>query len=190
MAASPLRVYKGKRTRAAHVTIPLTNGKSAKLDLIDADLVDLNWSAARGNTIQPVFYASRTDHPTGKHIKMHRVIMERVLGRQLKQYENVDHINGNGLDNRRVNLRIANQSENSANSRKQPTFRGNPTHSQYKGVSRRSDNGRWIATIKVNRKQIHLGYYDSEESAAKAYDRAAREHFGEFAKTNFPMVEA
>ncbi len=188
MAATSKRVYKGKRTRDAYITIPLTRGKSALISLADIDLAETNWAATPSHALnKDLWYAQRQDYVTQKSVRMHRVILERILGRSLTQSESVDHINHDGLDNRRSNLRIANQSANCANSRKQPSFKGKQTHSKYKGVSRRLDTGHWIATIKVDRKQLHLGYFDSEIEAAKAYDKAARQHFGDYAKTNFPI---
>ena len=100
----------------------------------------------------------------------------------------VDHINGDGLDNRRANLRPATSSENSRNSRKPVTYHGRPCSSQFKGVCWMSykESGYWRAFIKVNYKQISLGIHKDEVLAAQAYDNAARHHFGEYAKLNFP----
>ena len=180
-----------KLKRKAVALIPLTQNKTAVVDLVDADLAEMNWYAATGRVLdKDTWYADRHDRISRKHTLMHRVIMERVIGRSLTSSEGIDHINGDGLDNRRSNLRIADLKGNRANARKQPTIGGKPTHSQFKGVSRYIKNGQWVAGIKVNRKSIHLGCFNSEIEAAKAYDKAAREHFGEFAKTNFPREEA
>lgn len=96
----------------------------------------------------------------------------------------VDHINHNGLDNRRINLRAATNAENRRNMLKRETRAGVPTSSQFKGVSRR--NSRWRATLSLDRKQKFLGSFGSEVDAARAYDQAARTYFGEFAHLNFP----
>lgn len=93
----------------------------------------------------------------------------------------VDHRNGLGLDNRRENLRPATPSENTIN---QAAPRTNT--SGYKGVNL-FRNGRWRATIGHQRKQIHLGYFDTAEEAAHAYDAAALELYGQFARPNFPQ---
>lgn len=102
-------------------------------------------------------------------IYMHRVI----LGLETGDKREVDHKNGIGLDNRKENIRIATRSQNSAN--KKPT-------GKFKGAHKNGE--RWRAQITVNYKKIHLGYFDTVEEAAKAYDDAAKEHFGEFAFTN------
>ena len=91
----------------------------------------------------------------------------------------VDHINHDLLDCRKSQLRISNQSQNHANQRK---TRGT---SKYKGVSWDSHNCKWIAMICCNKKQINLGRYHSEIEAAKVYDKAAINLFGEFALLNF-----
>jgi hypothetical protein len=91
----------------------------------------------------------------------------------------VDHINGNGLDNRDENLRLATNSQNQMNSRKR-----SGTSSRYKGVS--LQRKRWRAQIKLDGKLIYLGMFDTEEQAAMAYDYAAIELFGEFSRINFP----
>jgi len=91
----------------------------------------------------------------------------------------VDHRNGNGLDNRRANLRPATKSQNGAN-----RLIAASNKSGFKGVDLKK--GRWRAQIKVVGSKIHLGYFDLAEEAARAYDMAAIEAFGEFATLNFP----
>lgn len=93
----------------------------------------------------------------------------------------VDHINRNGLDNRKANLRICSQSENLANAR------GRGGHSNYKGVTWFKPANLWMAQIRVQGEHKYLGYFKEEEEAARAYDKAALEHFGEFARLNFPV---
>jgi hypothetical protein len=113
----------------------------------------------------------------GHTVYMHREI---VVG-----FREVDHINGNELDNQRENLRGSTRSQNGANLRKWATRR---TSSRFKGVTRR--NGKYMAQIAVQGKNIYLGLYPLEEQAARAYDNAAIRHFGRFANLNFPRTEA
>ena len=92
-----------------------------------------------------------------------------------------DHRNGDKLDNRRSNLRVCTQAQNVMNCRK----RNCHTTSKFKGVDLRGS--KWRARIRRNGKAILLGQFDIEDDAGRAYDRAAKEYFGEFAKLNFPM---
>lgn len=95
----------------------------------------------------------------------------------------IDHIDGDTLDNRRSNLRFATNAENSRNQRKTRHARS----SQYKGVTRFRD--KWMVQVIKDYKHMYLGLYRSEEEAARVYDAAALEHFGEFARLNFPTGE-
>lgn len=156
--------------------IPLTQGQQAIVD--DADFDWLNrwkWRALKSGK---TFYASRAVQRglRRKTIYMHRFI----LGLGDGDTREADHIKGDGLDNRRSNLRIATHAENSANRR----LSKNNT-SGYNGVSWRKREKKWRAQIKVGQKHISLGRYDDPIDAARAYDKAARKHFGEFARTNF-----
>jgi len=93
----------------------------------------------------------------------------------------VDHINHNGLDNRKANLRLATHSQSACNRRKSSA----KTWSKYKGVSWRISDKRWSAAIGINNRAKWLGLFTDEISAAKAYDAAARKYHGEFASLNF-----
>lgn len=104
-------------------------------------------------------------------VLMHRVVMKAPRGKH------VDHVNGNGLDNQKENLRFATHSQNAANSRGQPG-RHNRT-SQFKGVSREGKT-KWAARVDLDR----LGSFETEEEAAMAYDAAAVVRWGAYARTN------
>ena len=108
--------------------------------------------------------------------KLHQLILPVSEGKE------VDHKNGNGLDNRKDNLREATPTQNSQNSKKQ----NNKSHSQYKGVFWAKDRNKWRAGISFNEKYTILGTFTDEIEAAKAYDKKAKELHGEFARLNFP----
>jgi hypothetical protein len=94
----------------------------------------------------------------------------------------VDHINGDIYDNRRSNLRLCTNAENIRNAQKRCIKKAT---SKFKGVGFDSNRNRWRATITVDWKTKHLGYFDSEEDAAKAYDIASEKYHGEFGRKNF-----
>jgi hypothetical protein len=97
---------------------------------------------------------------------------------------NADHIDGNGLNNTRANLRLCSHSENIRNQRLRVS---DVKRSRFKGVTFYPDTGRWKAVIHHNKVRYSLGIFEIEEEAARAYDAAARERFGEFARTNEDM---
>jgi hypothetical protein len=113
----------------------------------------------------------------GATLYMHRVIM----GGGAKE---IDHINGDGLDNRRENLRGCSRSENARNTR---GHFGSAKTSAFKGVNWVKKSKKWVACICHDSQQVRLGYFTSEEEAARAYDAAALELHGEFARTNASM---
>ena len=154
--------------------IPLTQGLFALVDEADVELVSgYTWHAKRASEARG-WYAIASGRGL-RRLRMHRLLLDEPTG-------DVDHINGNGLDNRRSNLRPADRSHNLANSRKRAD-----TSSRFKGVYFCRANGRWAAEATKGKKQF-LGYHDAEEDAARAYDAAARRLFGEFASLNFPLA--
>jgi phospholipase C len=164
--------------------IELTKGFVAIID--DADfywISEFSWHVTvSGSNYNKLYAASfiRRQDGVWKNTKMHRLILGVESSFQ------VDHRNGNGLDNRRSNLRVATILENARNKRKVIG-----TSSRFKGVSFNKRPGRksfWKAEIRVNRKLIHLGYHVDEIKAAIAYDRAAKKFFGEFSNLNFSHV--
>lgn len=161
------------------IEIPLTRGKVALIDDDDAEAVlAFQWHAHRNS--KDLWYAMQTvkHRSTGSAIYLHRVILNAPPETK------VDHKNGDGLDNRRANLRIATHAENLRNS-----GLSSNNSSGFKGVSfvrHRFLSKPWHARIMLNRKQTHLGYFATAEDAARAYDAKAKELFGEFARVNFP----
>jgi hypothetical protein len=155
--------------------IKLTQSKVALVDNEDFDFVSQHkWCAHKHrNTYYAGTYIIRDG--CKKYIHMHRLLMEAKKG------QIVDHVNENGLDNRRENLRFATNSQNLHNS---SITRGT---SKYRGVYLRKGTNRWHSQIKVNNKQIHIGYFSNEIDAAKAHDQAALKYFGEFAKLNLGL---
>ena len=116
----------------------------------------------------------------GRTVYMHRLIVFGDHESETKM--KVDHINRNGLDNRRLNLRPVTNSQNTMNS----VGRVKRRRSAYKGVSFRPNSVRpWRAQIEVGGKQLHLGYFTLEVLAALSYDAAAIQHFGPYARLNF-----
>ena len=146
--------------------ILLTQGKAAIIDVVDYDLIrSIKWCAVKnGNN----WYAKH------KTIYLHRFLLNP------KSNEECDHINGDGLDNRRCNLRIVTSAQNSMNSQKRPGY----TSSRFKGVSWDKANNRWRADICVDYKKMYLGLFSDEVEAVKAYNVTASEYFGEYAKLN------
>ena len=136
------------------------------------------------------FYVRTVRHVPGtprRHVNilMHRVILgcTSMGGLAMRPTEHVDHINGDGLDNRRANLRLVTSSQNHQNQvRVKPNKRG---ISRYKGVVWDRWRGKWAASICFGKKKIFLGRHMLEEDAAAAYDRAALAAWGEYACPNF-----
>lgn len=153
--------------------IPLTSGGVALVDDEDFDRVSAegSWYAAASLNTS---YARRVYHLGGGRYTT------RTMHGLITGLPYVDHVNGDGLDNRRTNLRPATASQNQANQR----MRRDNT-SGFRGVQA-APNDRWRALIIVGGKRISLGYYDAREDAARAYDAAAIKFFGEYARPNFP----
>lgn len=156
--------------------IKLTQGYEALVDDSDYELVNqYKWYPHHnGNRVYARAWIN------GKFILMHRFL----LGIKDQPEIKIDHIDGNGANNQKCNLRVATHAENLRNSRKGCLYGGRPITSKYKGVTWDKQTGRWRAQVTFNCKTIHLGLYDIEENAAKAYNRFAEEHYGEFTRLN------
>jgi len=149
--------------------IPLTQGKVALVDDEDYECVSrFKWRARRD---KKTWYAETG--PCDASIFMHNFILDNAPGME------GDHKNGNGLDNRRQNIRPATRSQNCMNRK------GWSKHG-YKGVYKVSTNNRYGARIQVDGRMLALGCYDSAEGAALAYDKAAAAYHRDFAQLNFP----
>jgi hypothetical protein len=111
-----------------------------------------------------------------KHISCYRIIYEMVKG-SIGKGLFIDHINGNPLDDRVENLRIATRAQNMMNMRPQ-----NKKSTPLKGVTKRAE-GKWYAYIRVNNRSVYLGTFTTDKEAHCAYCEAAKKHFGEFART-------
>lgn len=157
--------------------IPLTRGYEAIIDATDAPLVQaFNWCAklSRGTV-----YGARTVQigpkrdGKQKHFLLHRVLLDAPAGMM------GDHIDGDGLNNRRSNLRLATPAQNTRN-----TCVRRDSKSGLKGTAFDKRRGKWAAYIKECKRQKHLGYFGSPEAAHAAYVAAAKRIFGEYARVS------
>lgn len=156
--------------------IKLTQGKFALVDNDDFDKISLfNWYTSKNNS--GIFYAARSvyDIKTKKQkvLWMHREIMGTKSGMD------TDHINGDGLNNQRKNLRVCTRAENQRNKSKPKNNK-----SGYKGVSWSLPRNKWRADIRLNGKTSNLGFFNTKEEAYNAYVKACVEYHREFANYN------
>jgi hypothetical protein len=164
-------------------SIELTQDKVALLDDEDfEEIAAFKWHAERRHHTH---YAQRTVRRldggwTTEYL--HRVILARMLGRALAKDEQVDHIDGDGLNNLRCNLRPATQSQNNRNCHRRVS---NPS-SQYLGVSWHKRDKKWRALIRIPEKVLFLGYHATEIDAAHAREAYIAAHPELQAKSNFP----
>jgi len=159
--------------------IPIAGGLVALVDDQDYELVSgYSWSVLSGRQTKYAVAYVRGSFPDCRRVLMHRLIMAATDG------VGVDHKNRNGLDCQRGNLRLATESQNKANTEKQRTANGKATTSAFKGVYWHRGGRKWLAQICVDGKRRYLGLFTSETDAAVAYNKAAIQAFGEFARTS------
>lgn len=166
--------------------ITLTNsGDEIIIDEIDEDLLCHTWSSDkwRGYTYITTTMILVKGRKKQK-IRLHRLIAERILGRKLLTDEVVDHINHNGTDNRRSNLRIVDNKKNGWNRRKCKQINGKPPTSKYRGVCYDIRTEKWISKIRCNGETYFLGRYVNEKDACKVWNTKAIELYGDNAYIN------
>jgi hypothetical protein len=152
------------------VSIKLTKGKWADFDIKDIDLLaSYTWCTAERRTRTSVRYYAVT-YVRGQLLFMHQILMPD---------REIDHIDGNGLNNRRSNLRPATRSQNQQNRQKTTGL-----SSRYKGVSYDTVRGKWQAYINKDGRRIALKRFDTEEEAALWYNEMAKKLFGDYASIN------
>ena len=153
------------------IRLTLTRGQEALIDEADYAVVSqYRWQAVWHRNTQQYQVQG---YVNGRKIKLSRFLMNAPA------HLDVDHINGNSLDNQRHNLRLCTNQQNHWNMRKHR----NAT-SQYKGVCWVTRTRKWLAQIEVNGRNMRLGSFTDEREAARAYDVAATKFFGEFARLN------
>ena len=160
--------------------IQLTKGKTTVVNEDDREWLEKHrWKHLNRPGYQG--YAVRNAYINKRYVAllMHRAIWEHHNGPIPKGMQ-IDHINGDTLDNRLENLRICTNAQNAHNS-----YKRRQTASRYKGVTWHIRYKKWVAQIGRGKNHRHIGYFTSEEDAARAYDAKARELWGEFAHLNF-----
>jgi hypothetical protein len=158
-------------------TIPLTKGYFTKVDDEDyEELAKIRWHVTiqKGSERPRACRSVRKNGKKMKNIYMSRVILNPPIGKY------VDHVNGDTLDNRKSNLRLATPTENSRNYPRPKTNK-----SGYKGVSFDKRENKWKACISTNKeKNKHLGYFNTPQEAGVAYNEASLKYHGEYGRIN------
>lgn len=174
-------LYRRIRCGYPYRRIPLTQGKYAIVDPEDFERLNkYKWYAIK---CKNTFYAGRNSRTGASqkrlYVKMHNEVIKPPKGLIL------DHINRNGLDNRKANLRPATRAENILN--RPYIFKTKNSPSKYKGVTWHKRWNKWHVQICHNGRRKSVGYFDDEIDAAHAYDKAAKKYHRDFAGLNFPV---
>ncbi len=177
-----LLLYRRIRYGYAFRKIPLTQGKFALVDPEDySRLAKYKWHLAKSPTS---LYAARWKRLPAKNSRVKIWMHHQVI--HIPAHMVCNHINHNGLDNRKANLRPATVSQNLCNRPKKRT----KARSKYKGLEWDKKQRKWKARIQYNSKKFYLGTFKNENAAAQAYDAAAKKYHKDFATFNFPQSES
>jgi hypothetical protein len=170
------------KSNTAYKEIPLARGFVALIDAQDYELVSQYiWRTLKASGESTCYAVGRKKGTSGKTVYMHRIILGNV-----PHGVYVDHINRNGLDNRRANLRLATTSQNAFN---RGPNKNNTTGYKRVTICKDKRRKRYQASIKVDGKTFTLGRFATAEEAARVYDEAAKRYRGDFAHLNFPVNE-
>lgn len=161
------------------VELRLSQGKLTTIDRADLELVESygRWRQFKSSSGCTYYAMAAIRKPDGRQTSL---LLHRLLTGAPKGVR-VDHRDGNGLNNRRSNLRLATGTQNCSN-----RAHAQNNTSGFKGVSSAKRGGKWKAYVSVNHNKIHLGYYTDRWAAAVAYNVAALGHFGDYAAINAP----
>jgi HNH endonuclease/AP2 domain len=167
-----LRVKRPIRIEGDLAYVPLTKGYEAIIDAADVPLVEgVNWTLHTGGRGGKIYAYRKGPSPERRTLRLHRVLLDAAEGVE------VDHRDGDGLNNRRSNLRLATSSQNKCNQK-----RRKDNTSGFRGVVWDKQAKRWYAYIKLHGKRKLLGRFHSPEEAHEAYKKASAEVHGEFGR--------